>query len=94
MKPVELENGLVQSRWAIRACLLVALLAFGVAVAEWNSPSLPPFHGRIAWLAELLFAVAGPHGQFLVCVAVVIAAVAAARSFWRHAPRVPGDRWL
>lgn len=94
MKPVELENGLAKSKLAVRLCLLIALLSTGAAVNEWISPTLPPFHGRRAWLKELLFTVAGPYGQFLLFLGIAAVSVMAARLFWRHAPRVPSDRWF
>lgn len=93
MKPVELKNGLTTSKWAVRLCLFISVLATGAAVMEWISPTLPPFSGRRAWARELLFTVAGSYGQFLFFLGIAIVSLAAARSFWRHAPRVPGDRW-
>jgi hypothetical protein len=94
MQPIELESGLTKACWAIRLCLCLSLLSLYAAVSEWRSPSLPPFHGRRAWVAELLFEIAGPYGQFLLFLAIAIAFAATAGLIWRHAPRVPGDRWF
>jgi len=94
MKPIELENGLAKARWTSRLSLCLSLLAFYAAVSEWRTPSLPPFHGRRAWVAELLFAVAGPYGKFVLYLVIAIALAVTARSIWRRAPRIPGDRWF
>jgi hypothetical protein len=65
-----------------------------MVVKELLSPSMPPFTGRRVWFANLVFAIAGPYGFLLVWLIVAVAFLAAARSIWRHAPRLPGDRWL
>ncbi|MBK8525148.1 MAG: hypothetical protein IPL58_14600 [Betaproteobacteria bacterium] len=94
MKPVEIKTGAQETRWFVRLLAGLALLTVIGAVREWAEPSLPPFKGRLAWIAELAFALAGSYGIIVLWLFAAIALVLSAKFVWRHTPRVPTDKWL
>lgn len=94
MKPIPLTSGIQEYRWLIRALVLLAIAALGGAVMESMSPSSPPFRGRLSWVAEMAYLLAGQSGLVALWLLVSLALIFLARKVWRHAPRVPGDRWL
>lgn len=74
--------------------MLLAIAALGGAVMESMSPTSPPFRGRLSWVAEAAYLIGGPSGLVALWLLVSLTFILMARKFWRHAPRVPGDRWL
>lgn len=78
----------------MRGLVALAVAALGLALREWLAPSVPPFTGRLAWIVELAFLLAGPIGLVLLWVLAAIALLAAARFVWRHTPKLPTDSWL
>lgn len=94
MKPVRIRTGLQETRWFIRALAALAILAAVGAVNEWRTPSAPPFKGRLAWIVEVVFVLAGSTGLVLLWVLLVVTLMSAARFLWRHTARAPSDHWL
>lgn len=93
MKPIELKGGLTSTRWSVKVALGIAVLAFVLTALELKSPTMPPFGGRNAWFSELLFALAGVYGRPLLFFIFGLTCLRTALWFWRHASRVPSDRW-
>jgi uncharacterized RDD family membrane protein YckC len=93
MKPVSLPNAVEEARWTVRFLAGLACAAIGGAVYRWFVPASPPFKGHLAWVAELTFALGGNAGLVFLWLAFAFAMLVLAKFAWRHAPRVPGDRW-
>jgi hypothetical protein len=94
MKRVQIFTGAEGSRWFVRTCVAFVVAALYLAVNEWLRPSAPPFTGRLAWIAELVYVMAGPNGLVLLWLLAALALLAIARFVWRHTPKLPTDSWL
>jgi hypothetical protein len=94
MKPIPLPTEAQEARWFVRLLAGLALFAIGGAINEWLRPSTPPFKGRLAWVIETVFALAGTLGLIGLWLLVAVAFTATARFVWRHTARLPTDRWL
>ena len=94
MKPSRIRSGAEETRWFVRLLVGVSVLAIGGAVFEWLKPSAPPFKGRLAWFVEAVFVITGSTGLVVLWLLAAVALAATARFIWRHAAKVPTDRWL
>lgn len=94
MKSILLRTGAQETRWFVRLLAAFALIAAGAAVNEWLAPSAPPFTGRLAWVIEGVFALAGTAGLVGLWLLVAVMLTATARFVWRHTAKLPSDRWL
>jgi hypothetical protein len=84
---------LAAERNAIRVCLLIAMAFVMLGVSEFWINSTRSFHGRWGWLREFLFDNFGTAGVAAMWFMFAAAPLLFARSIWRHASRVPSDRW-
>ena len=94
MKPTLLRTGAQETRWFVRLLAGLALFAMSATVNEWLTPSAPPFRGRLAWVIESVFALAGTAGLVGLWLLVAVVLTTTARFVWRHTARLPTDRWL
>lgn len=94
MKPVQLDSGISGSRRGTRLCVLLALLSMSLALYEFLNPSSTLEHGYRRGLWNLFVVIAGPYGASLFWLCIAFLCILVARLIWRHAPRVPGDRWF
>ena len=88
-----ISDQLTQTRRAIRVCLLLAGVFVLIGIAELEPTPDRVFGGLGGRLRELLFTQFGPAGLCALWWAQAAALLLFARSLWRHADRVPGDRW-
>lgn len=91
---IQIRSGVHEARWFVRILVAVALLMLSIAVHELIVPSSPPFKGRLAWLGELAFNLAGSAGIAVLWLLTAGAILLVARFVWRHAPKSPSDGWL
>ena len=82
------------SRWLVRLLALASLLACAIAVRAWLYPSLPPYQGRLSWVASVAFSLAGPLGIAALWLGAALVLALIARFVWRHTSKLPSDRWL
>lgn len=94
MKPVNIRTGVKETQWFVRTLVGAALLAVCGAAYESLRPSTPPFKGRLSWLIELVFAVAGSTGLILLWMLLALGLALTARFVWRHTAKLPSDSWL
>jgi hypothetical protein len=59
--------------------VLLAFLAIGNEVREWHAPSAPSFEGRLAWLVEAAFALAGSTAFVILWVLLLVEVLVTAR---------------
>jgi hypothetical protein len=78
----------------VRALVLIGLVLAGLGVKAFVNGSVPPFKGRLAWIEQALHAMVGPKGPSLLWFCFAALCLAAARFFWRRAPKRPGQSWL
>ena len=76
----------------VRGLLLVAVCLVGWSVVAFDNPPLPPYRGRLAWAAELAFALFGSAGIAFLWILAAAGVLLAARILWRHTPKTPQDR--
>lgn len=94
MKPIRIRTSIQESRLAIRIVLALAILTLCVAVHELIVPSSPPFKGRLAWIGEIAFWIAGSWGLVAIWLLLATALLLLARFIWRHTPKLTSDKWL
>lgn len=94
MKFTHLRAGVEETRWLVRLLAGLAIFVTGGAINEWLTPSAPPFKGRLAWVIEGVFALAGTVGLVGLWMLAAVALAATARFVWRHTDKLPTDRWL
>lgn len=86
-------SGPHSERRAIRICVLLSVVLVGVAAGEWFNTAPRVFTGRWSAVSAFLFeqfGVAGLAARWLVLAGLLLWF---ARVLWRHANKVPGDRW-
>lgn len=94
MKSVRLYSGADGTRWVVRLLAVLAGLCVLAAASEVFNPSSPPFKGRMAWVAELVFSAFGEWGLAALWLLQAAALSLTAMFVWRHTPKLPSDRWF
>lgn len=94
MNPIPIRNGLQQARWLVSLLAVLAGVVLCIAVHELIVPSSPPFKGRLSWLGEMVFHLAGSPGLAFMWLLLAAALLLVARFVWRHTPKKPSDGWL
>lgn len=94
MKLMRVRSGAQETLWFVRLITGLSVLTVGGAVLEWLKPSTPPFSGRLAWISEAVFALAGSNGLVVLWLLLAVSLAATSKFIWRHTTKVPTDRWL
>jgi len=81
-----------RARTIVRGLCLVAVLVALAGVFTWLNPSAPPYTGRLAWVVEAAYWLAGPAGPALLSLSASLCILLMARFVWRHTPKLPSDR--
>lgn len=93
MKPIRIRSEVEESRLAFRILLALAVASMGKAYCEWVEPSHPPFKGRLSWVWEIAFTLAGEVGIVLIWLGFGFSFVLMASFAWRRRPIIPSDPW-
>lgn len=94
MKPIRVRTGISEAKWLVRLLAFLSLLAVIAAAMEVFNPSTPPFSGRKRWFLELIFQLAGTYGLVALWLCLAAGLALLARFMWRHASKLPHDRWF
>lgn len=86
-------HGPASERRAVRICLLLAVAFTLLGVREFFHEGARVFSGHKMGLRQFLYYQFGDAGVAAVWFVTAVLALVFARLFWRHASKVPGDRW-
>jgi hypothetical protein len=89
LKPVILRSALSQARTLVLIALVVALIAFALALRAFLDPQATTGKRLLDRLLIYLF---GPAGPSILWFAIGVAALMIARFAWRRAPLRPSER--
>lgn len=84
-----IESAAESSSRAVKLFLGLALVMASLGIAEYLSPSQPPFSGRYSFFKQTLFTHFGAIGVAGFWFAISASMLAIARYIWRHTPKIP-----
>jgi len=88
-----LHDPLRSARWTVRFSLALAFAAIAMAIHAAFNPAVPSGRGLSGLALAILSAWVGPYADAVMWAAIAAVLLYFARLMWKHAPRVPGDRW-
>jgi hypothetical protein len=83
---------LAPERMGILLCVLAATVCAVMGSAQLLQPPTS-FTGRWGWLSEFMFTAFGVAGPAAIWFVLAFVPLVLARMLWRHANRIPSDRW-
>lgn len=88
-----IRTGTSQGRIFVWVALAIALMMVALAIEAWLNPFPLPEARPLRWIARAVYELGGRGALAAMWGSIAVAIIVAARSAWRHTPKVPTDRW-